>query len=215
MTGSFADEIVEFFLPLFSSWGYLLVFAGVFLESLFFTGWIAPGATALVLGGFYAGQGELNIFLVSSAAVIGAYTGDSVGYLIGLKGGDWVLERYGHSKRLKRGLERTESYFSRYGGVTVLFGRMLSGIDAFIPLSAGLGGMSYRRYLLFDIPGIVIWTGIMVSLGYVFGDNWETIDDIINYLGWGLVGILVLVLAAAYLVNRWRKRRRSGSEAAP
>ncbi|MDY6795290.1 MAG: DedA family protein [Actinomycetota bacterium] len=208
MLASVADRIVEYFLPLFSSWGYLLVFGGVFLESIFLTGWIAPGTTVLLLGSFYAALGELNIFLVAAVAVVGAFLGDNLGYLMSLKGGDWLLERYGHHINLKRGLKKTERYFSRYGGATVLFGRLMSGVDAFIPLAAGIGSMSYKRYISYDIPGIFIWTGIMVSVGYLFGEHWEAIDDFVGYFGWGLLGLLLTIAAIVYLVNRWRGDRQ-------
>ena len=207
MTGSFVETIIDFFMPLFTSWGYLIVFAGAFLESIFITGWLAPGTTVVLLGSFYAAQGALNIFLVGLCACLGAFIGDNVGYLIGVKGGEWLQARYRNSRRLRRGIERTEGYFKRYGGLTVLFGRLVSGVDAFIPVSAGIGGMRYRRYVAFDIPGILFWTGILCVLGYFFGENWEAIDDFVGYIGWAILGVAILVVLAVYLVNRFTARR--------
>ena len=212
MAGSFVDEIVDFFLPLFTTWGYLIVFAGAFLESIFITGWIAPGTAVLLLGSFYAAQGGLNIFLVALFACLGAFAGDNVGYFIGVKGGEWLQTRYRSSRRLRRGIERTQGYFKRYGGATVLFGRLVSGVDAFIPVSAGIGGMRYLRYIAFDIPGIFIWTGILCSLGYFFGDNWETIDDFVGYIGWAVLGVVVLIFLVVYLLKRFAARRRTVEE---
>ena len=207
MAGSFVDSIVEFFLPLFTTWGYLIVFAGTFLESIFLTGWIAPGVAVVLLGSFYAAQGALNIFLVGVFACLGAFAGDSIGYLIGAKGGGWLQARYQKSERLRRGVGRTQDYFDRYGGATVLFGRLISGLDAFLPVSAGIGNMGYRRYIAFDIPGIFILTGVLCTIGYFFGENWESIADFINYIGWGLLGLFVLVVLAFYLFNRRIKHK--------
>jgi len=212
MNSSIADAIVDFFLPVFSTCGYLLVFGGAFFESIFLTGWLAPGTTVVLLAGFYAAQGELNIVLVGICAVLGAFIGDNIGYFMGSVGGERLLDRYGDRKRLSKGLEKTENYFRRYGGATVLFGRLLSGIDAFIPLAAGLGSMRYRRYIAYDVPGILFWVGILCTLGYLFGENWETIGEIINYLGWGLLGLVIAAAAAYYLVKR---RRRGKTVVAP
>ena len=209
MAGSFVDTIIDFFLPLFTSWGYVIVFAGAFLESIFLTGWLAPGTTVVLLGSFYAAQGAMNIFLVGLCACVGAFAGDNLGYFIGLKGGDWLQAKYESSKRLKRGIARTEGYFSRYGGATVLFGRLVSGIDAFIPVSAGVGNMSYPKYIAFDIPGIMVWTSILCVLGFFFGDNWETIDDFIGYFGWGLLALVLLVFIVIFLVKRLRRGKQA------
>ena len=210
MNPSIADTIIEYFMPLFSTWGYLIVFGGAFLESIILIGWVAPGTTVILLGSFYAAQGELNIVLVGIVAVLGAFLGDSMGYVIGWKGGDWILNRYGERRRIKKGLGKTEDYFRRFGGATVLFGRMVSGVDAFIPFAAGVGNMRYRRYIAYDIPGILLWVGILCTLGYLFGDNWEAIDDFISYMGWGLLALLIAIIFVYYLVKR-RKRRKEAA----
>ncbi len=208
MAGSLVDSIVDFFQPLFASWGYLIIFGGVFLESIFLTGWLAPGTTVILLGSFYAAQGALDIFLVGLIAFLGALVGDSTGYGIGVKCGEWLQENYRSNKRLQRGMVRTERYFDRYGEATVLFGRMVSGVDAFIPVSTGVGNMPYLKYMAFDIPGILLWTGILCCLGYLFGDHWEAIDDFVGYIGWGLLALIMLVVSAVYMVKRLLRRRR-------
>ena len=76
MDGSFIDRFLDWVMPLFSSWGYLIVFAGVFLESIFLTGWIAPGTTVILIGSFYAAQGELNVFMLWVTSVVAALLGD-------------------------------------------------------------------------------------------------------------------------------------------
>ena len=195
-------------MPLFSSWGYPIVFAGVFLESIFLTGWIAPGTTVILLGAFFAAQGELNILMLWATSVAAALLGDNVGYFIGRKIGREAVERYDGRPRLRRGMERSQRFFSRHGGVTVLFGRMLSGLDAFIPLTAGLNAMPYRRYMAYDIPAAMIWSGLFSALGYFFGDNWQAIDRFISRLGWGMLGVVAAAVAAFLLVGRHRRGKR-------
>ncbi len=187
--------------------GYLIVFLGVFFESIFLTGWLAPGTAVILLGSFFAAQGYYNVVVVWVVALAGALAGDSAGFGIGLKGGDRLLKRYGDRWGLSRGVDRSEAYFKRYGGVTVIFGRMVSGIDAFIPVTAGLSRMPYSRYMLFDVPGAVLWTGILTALGYFFGDQWERIEGALQKLGLGSLVLLALVVTAAVGVRLCKRRR--------
>ncbi len=207
MQGSLVDRVLDFFMPLFSYWGYAIVFAGVFLESLFLTGWIAPGTTVLLLGGFYAAHGELNPWLVLPTAVVAALLGDLVGFFVGRRMGRDLMRKYRDRPRIMRGMHRGQAYFRRHGGLTVLLGRMVSGVDAFIPVTAGLNRMSLGAYLGFDIPGIVLWSALLTSLGYFFGAHWRTIDRLFDALGWGLLVLLAGIAASWYLVRRRRVRR--------
>jgi membrane-associated protein len=207
LNGSFVDRLLDWLMPLFSNWGYLVVFAGVFLESIFLTGWIAPGTTVILIGSFFAAQGELNIFMLWATSVVAALLGDNVGYFIGRRMGREAVERYERRPKLRVGMERSQHFFARYGGITVLFGRMISGVDAFIPLTAGINGMPHWKYMVYDTPGAMLWSGVFCALGYFFGENWQTIDEVINWLGWGALGILALIVIAAYLINRRRKEK--------
>jgi membrane-associated protein len=209
LNASLIEQVIEVLEPLFSTWGYLIVFGGTFLESIFLTGWIAPGTAVILLGSFYAAQGELDVYAVAAVAAAGAFLGDNVGFLIGRKLGIRVLTRYGHRPRMRRGIEVSERWFQRYGAVTVLMGRMVSGVDAFIPVSAGMGGMPYWKYILFDVPGIMIFSSAVAALGYLFGENWEAIVKIIDWFGWGLLGVVVVIAGLAYIVHRRKAKKQA------
>ncbi|MEW6552793.1 MAG: DedA family protein [Actinomycetota bacterium] len=208
---SVIDRLLDWLMPLFSNWGYPIVFAGVFLESIFLTGWIAPGTTVILIGGFFASQGDLNIYMIWVTSVVAALLGDNVGYFIGRRMGRRVMERYGEKPRPPRGLEASQRFFARYGGVTVLFGRMVSGVDAFIPLTAGTSGMPHWKYMAYDFPGVMLWSGIFCALGYFFGEHWETIDKVIGWLGWGSLAVIAMVVTVFILFRRRsRKREQAG-----
>jgi len=204
LLASFVDQLLDWLMPLFSNWGYLIVFAGVFLESIFLTGWIAPGTTVILIGSFFAAQGELNIWMLWATSVVAALLGDNVGYFIGRRMGREVKERYDKKPRLRSGMQRSQRFFSRYGGITVLFGRMISGVDAFIPVTAGMNGMPHWKYMAYDIPGAMLWSGVFCALGYFFGNNWRTIDRVIDYFGWGMLGLILVAVIVLLLVRRRR-----------
>jgi len=209
--GSVIDRLLDLLMPLFAYWGYLIVFGGVFLESLFLTGWLAPGTTVVLLAGFYAAHGSLNIFLVAATAAVSALLGDLVGFLVGRKLGLEMVERYWRKPRLRKGMERGQRYFERFGGITVLLGRMVSGVDAFIPLTAGLNAMPKWKYLGYDLCGIALWTSLLACLGYFLGANWRTIDRIIEALGWGLLALLALAALSFFLARRLRREKAGAS----
>ncbi len=211
MGGSVIDRLLGLLMPLFSLWGYAIVFIGVLLESLFLTGWVAPGTTVVLLAGFYAAQGQLDIFLVAATAFLAALAGDLVGFRLGRRLGREVAERYGRHARLRRGMQRGQAYFARYGGVTVVFGRMVSGLDAFIPLTAGLNAMPIWKYLGYDLLGVTAWCALFSSLGFFLGTHWRTIDRVINAMGWSLLA--ALALACAFIWARRARGRRAQREA--
>lgn len=212
MTSSVVDQLLDWLMPLFSNWGYLIVFVGVFLESIFLTGWIAPGTTVILIGSFFAAQGELNIYMLWVTSVVAALLGDNVGYFIGRRMGRQVMERYEEKPKQPSGLEMSQRFFARYGGITVLFGRMISGVDAFIPLTAGTSGMPHWKYMAYDVPGVMLWSGLFCALGYFFGENWQTIDKVIGWLGWGALGLIVLAVAAILVFRHRVKKRGQAAE---
>jgi membrane protein DedA with SNARE-associated domain len=212
LTSSVVDQLLDWFMPLFSNWGYLIVFVGVFLESIFLTGWIAPGTTVILIAGFFASQGDLNIWMIWVTSVVAALLGDNVGYFIGRFTGKRVMERYQERPKLPGGLERSQRYFARYGGINVLFGRMISGVDAFIPLTAGTSGMPHWKYMAYDVPAAMLWSGVFCALGYFFGESWQTIDKVISWLGWGALCLIVLVVAAILVFRHRAKKRGQAAE---
>ncbi len=201
------SAIPEWIIELFEVWGYVLVFLGVFLESIFLTGWLAPGTAVILLGGFFSRRGDLNVFVVAGIAVAAALMGDSTGYVIGRKGGEAIVQRYSDRFKIGERAGKARDYFDRYGPVTVLFGRLVSGLDAFVPLTAGISKMPFYKYIAYDIPPVLVWCVGLTALGYFFGQQWETIEKVIDWVGWGVLGIVALAFAGYLLYRRLKKRK--------
>ena len=200
------DRIIEFLRPYLSApWGYVIVGAATFLENSVGAGIIVPGETLVIIGGFYARLGELSLGWVAVAACVGAILGDNVGYLIGRRFGRGFLER--HGRRLfitPERLERADRYYRSHGGKTVFLGRFIPFVRSAGFLLAGVAHMRWRRFLLYDVAGAVVWGIGNAVLGYLIGASYERWKGYLTPVG---LGILVL-LAAFILGTRWWGRRR-------
>jgi membrane protein DedA with SNARE-associated domain len=189
---------------LVETFGYPLLFLAVMAES---SGVPIPGETALITAAVLASQGKLQIELVIAIAAAGAIVGDNIGYLIGHKGGRWLLERPGrfHRQRLQV-LELGEPFFEKHGPKAVFFGRFLLGLRVWASWLAGATRMRWRSFLLWNALGGICWaTGIGLLayfLGHAAGNAIET---------FGIYGLVAVLIAAggAFVAHRRHRRRMS------
>jgi undecaprenyl-diphosphatase len=198
-----ADDLVILLTPYVATYGYILVFLGVFLENSAMLGLVVPGETILIIAAFYAAQGELNIVYIMIVAFVGAVMGDNVGYYIGRRGGHPFIKKYGkyfliHEKRLIA----TERYFEKHGGKTIFIARFTSFLRALAALTAGVCRMEYRLFFWYDLSGAIIWSVVISLLGYFLGDNWPVLSKIIDRIGLGILIAVIAVIAVGVLIRR-------------
>jgi undecaprenyl-diphosphatase len=199
---SLVEKIVNWVEPAFISAGYLIIAAAVLMERSIFVGLLVPGDLILALGGVYAAQRKMDLVAVIIVGILAAIVGESVGFWLGRRWGHRLLLKIPILKRLGGQLADAETYFKRHGGKTVFIGRYATAIGAFVPFTAGMGRMSYRRFLAFDIPAIVIWaTGISI-FGYFFGRNLSFVDKVVSRFGY-----FVVAVALGYFLGRWLWKR--------
>jgi membrane protein DedA with SNARE-associated domain len=150
--------------------GYWVVAVIVALESM---GVPAPGETVLVAAGVYAGTTHgLHIALVVVAAAAGAIGGDNLGYLLGRRFGTIAILRYGHLLRLNsRRMKLGHYLFDRHGGKVVFFGRFVAVLRALAAPLAGITGMAWQRFLLFNALGGVLWSAAYGFGAYALGEH--------------------------------------------
>ncbi|MBM4440578.1 MAG: DedA family protein [Candidatus Rokubacteria bacterium] len=147
--------------------------------------------------------------------VAGTVIGDHVLYLLGIAGGERVLTLYCRwTVGSQRCITDARAYFERWGGFTIVIGRFVTGVRLFASALAGAGGIAYPRFLLFDVVGALVWTGLFVSLGYWLGERaarlLERYGPVILVIGLGIV-----VAGVAVLVYRVIKRRRHSPATMP
>ena len=187
---------------------YTIIALLVFGEAAFFLGFVVPGETAVLLGGFLASQGHLDIVTLIAIVVIGAILGDTVGYEVGRHVGPRVLQLGVFQKREAQ-LHKAQDSLRRRGGPAVLLGRWTAFFRAVMPGLAGLSRMRYRTFLFWNALGGIAW-GITYSLvGYFAGASYE---NVASTIGKGTAVVIAVLVIAGLVVWRVRLRRREQAE---
>jgi undecaprenyl-diphosphatase len=189
-------QLVDRILSLHGGAVLAVVFLAPALEASAFLGVIIPGEIAVLLGGVLAFEHRASLPAVLAAAVAGAIIGDSVGYLVGRRWGRRLLD--GSVGRLVRRehLDRAERYLAERGGPAVFFGRFTAALRALIPGLAGMAGLQYRTFALYNAVGGAIWASGFVLLGYVAGTGWRQVEAVAKRASL----LLLLTLAATALL---------------
>lgn len=195
------DEATRFLIE----YGYLIVFAWVFLNQL---GVPIPSIPCLLAAGALAGAGRLNLALLTGVAVLAALPPDLVWYEIGRRRGMGVLRALCRvSLEPDWCVRRTEGIFARYGARSLLFSKFIPGVETVAPPLAGMFGMRASRFLLFDLLGTALWSVTFLGLGYAFHEQIEAVALFAERLGAWALAILIAALAV-YLVWKAVRRRR-------
>ncbi len=186
-------------------WTYLAVGVLAFAETGAFLGFVAPGETAVIVGGLVAGQGQISLVALIAIVWACAVLGDVTSYELGRQlGRQWLLR---HGQRLKvtdERLRQVERFFERRGGATIIVGRFLGFVRPIAPFIAGASRMPFRRFLPYDVLAAGAWATTFCVLGYVF---WQSIDQLTTYVSRGLFTFATLVVVIAGLVGLVHLRR--------
>lgn len=186
---------------LIATYGYLGVGLGIGIESI---GIPFPGETILVAAAIYAGAGHLSIVGVMLAAALGAIIGDNIGFLVGRYGGFQLLHRFGkYLKIYPRHLKHAEHFFQKHGGKTVFWGRFVSLLRMWAAFLAGANRMDWRRFLLYNAAGGIIWAVFYSLLGYLLGRHLRLLSLILHAIGY--FGFIILFVVIAIVGLAWRR----------
>jgi membrane protein DedA with SNARE-associated domain len=188
-------------------YGYWAVGAALLLEN---AGIPVPGETILLLASFLAySEHELRLPWIIVVATIAATVGDNLGFALGYYGGRPLLLRYQTIFRIKNAtISRGEELFAKYGSVTVFFARFVFGMRIIAGPMAGVLRMSWRKFLVFNFLGAVVWVTVISSAGYLFGRHWDRLEEGLNQFN-VVALIIVLAIAGAW----WWRNRKNGKAA--
>ena len=176
-------------------YGYWSVFIGIAIENM---GIPLPGETITIVGGFLAGSGELNYWLVLASAIAGAVLGDNFGYWIGKFGGWPFLLRFGKFFKIpQQQLEEAKRQFSKNAGRAVFFGRFVTLLRIFAGPMAGIAQMPYPRFFLCNFGGATLWAVVIVTFSFFFG-RLMPLYQLINWLTkLGIIALFAVVILLA------------------
>ncbi len=194
------DETIAKIAMQYGPWLYGLLFVIIFAETGLVVFPFLPGDSILFLSGAVVAAAGLNIHVLVAVLAVAAILGDSVNYAIGRYIGPKVFEKPDSRWFKQEHLRRTQAFYDRYGGVTIIIGRFVPIIRTFAPFLAGVAGMSYRRFLSFNIVGGIVWIGSLVYAGYLFG-NIPWVKDNLTLI---VIGIVVVSLIPA-VHTFWRE----------
>jgi len=185
-------------------YGYLAVFLGIALESL---GIPIPGETITLVGGFLAGSGELDYWLVLGTAGAGAVAGSSIGYWIGRLGGWALLVKAGRIFRIsEEQLTDAKRQFSENAGRAVFFGRFVAFLRILASPMAGIVEMPFPQFMVFNIAGGAVWASVMVTLSFFLG-RLVPLEEVISWAARFAIVALILVVAW-FVVPGWLESRK-------
>ena len=190
-------------------WGYLIIFLVAMLESAAFLGLIIPGESLVLVTGFLAAQGLLDLDVLIVTVGIGAALGDSIGYEMGRWMGRPALLHYGsHFGLTNARVDKADAFFARHGSKAIFLGRFVGFARAIVPFLAGSSKMSYRKFLPYNVLGAALWSSAVVLLGYFLGASWQAAECWIGRASAILGGILLFFLLLVWLY-RWAIRHES------
>ncbi|GII59765.1 hypothetical protein Pth03_81540 [Planotetraspora thailandica] len=186
-------------------WAYVMVGLMACAETAALIGLLVPGEVTLLIGGFLVFTGQANLLIMMVAAGVGAVIGDSISYWIG-----WRLGSRVRDSRLGRRVgedrwDRAQAFLRRRGGWAVFFGRWVGLLRALMPMLAGMGRLPYLRFLVYDVPGGLMWGAGTVAMGYLAGGSYLLVKQVAGRAGL-LVVICLTLLIGAVLGARWVAR---------
>jgi membrane-associated protein len=197
------DELVRDY----GVWVYAVLFLIVFCETGLVITPILPGDSLLFAVGAMCGLGSMNLVVSMLVLLAAAFLGDTVNYWIGAWVGPQVFRKKDSRWLNPKHLERTHEFMERYGAKAVIIARFVPIVRTFVPFVAGVGRMSYARFMLYNLVGGVAWVGLFVPAGYFFG-NMPVVKNNFSLVILAIIVVSMLPGIIEYL--RQRRRSRAG-----
>ena len=180
-------------LATYGIWVYAILFLIIFCETGLVVTPLLPGDSLLFVVGTFVGSGHLDGLWVSSTLIIAAILGDTVNYQVGKYVGGFLVDRKLLIK--PRHIEKTNEFFDKYGGKTIVLARFVPIVRTYAPFVAGLGRYSYVSFLIYNVLGALLWVTLLVGAGVLFG----TIDFVKNNLTAVILLIVFLSIVPALI----------------
>ena len=206
----FLQQAADFFLHLdrhlteitsqYGTWTYLILFLIVFCETGLVVTPFLPGDSLLFAAGAIAGLGGLDVRILAPLFITAAFLGDNVNYLVGSRIGRRAFS--GSIRFIKQEyLERTERFYEKFGGNTVIMARFVPIVRTFAPFVAGISRMRYAKFISYSLVGSLLWVGLFVVGGYFFG-NLPAVKQNFSFVVVAIIAISTLPIAIEFIRHR-------------
>jgi membrane-associated protein len=179
---------------------YAILFAIIFAETGFVVTPFLPGDSLLFAAGAIAAIGDLNIFMIVGILITAAILGDTVNYWIGHFFGDKIIaKKFSFIK--KEHIEKTQKFYKKHGGKTIILARFVPIVRTFAPFVAGIGKMHYGNFITYNVVGGIVWVAIFAFAGYFFG-NLPAVKHNFTVVVFGIIGVSVLPMFIEFIKSR-------------
>jgi membrane-associated protein len=195
------DKYLPVIVQSFGIWAYVIVFLVIFCETGLVVTPILPGDSLLFALGSFAALGALNIELLLILLCIAAIAGDTVNYSIGHFIGPKVFHYEDNRFFKKEYLNKTHKFYEKHGGKTIIIARFMPIIRTFAPFVAGIGAMTYPKFILYNITGGIAWVCAFLLGGYFFGN----IPSVKNNFTVVIIAIVIVSIMPGF-IEYWRRR---------
>src|SRR5689334_1157029 len=197
------DSELGLLLQRFGPWTYVILFLIVFCETGLVVTPFLPGDSLLFASGALWASAGMPVELLGATLVAAALCDDNCNYWIGRGAGNRIARRHGRFLN-RRALERTHEFYDRHGGKTVIIARFVPLVRTFAPFVAGIGRMPYVRFLAFSVGGALLWVGLLVSAGYLFGGI-PAVQEHFSLVVLAIVALSLSPIAIEYAKRRLRR----------
>jgi membrane-associated protein len=199
------EKLIHLLSTLLSGWtGYAALFAIVFSETGLLIGFFLPGDSLLFTVGVVVGAGQLDFVWINVALASAAILGDSTAYWLGRKTGPKIFSRKDSLLFKQEYITRTNAFYARYGGKTIVIARFVPIVRAFAAFVAGVGQMPYLRFLPYSIGGGVAWVLSLTTLGYFLGSV-----DLVRRNFDKVILLIIVISVLPTIIEVWKARRSS------
>jgi membrane-associated protein len=196
------DRHLDQIIKAFGSWTYLLLFLIIFAETGLVVTPFLPGDSLLFVLGAFSALGSLKLFWVLIILISAAIIGDSVNYSLGKLFGQKLLAKGDHRFFKREHVEKTHKFYEKHGGKTIILARFIPIIRTFAPFVAGIGKMSYFKFLVYNVVGGILWVAIFVLAGYFFG-NIPLIKEHFTIV----IFIIIIISFLPVVAEFWKHKR--------
>jgi membrane-associated protein len=181
---------------------YVILFLGAYFETLIGPNFFIYGELIFIPGATLAGAGFLSIWLVAFSLYTGGILGDSTSYFIGAR---WGHKMFREKARFlsHANYQKGKDVFEAYGLKSIFFARMLGPISWLVPFFAGIYKIPYRKFIVYNVPGVIVGIGQFIVIGYFFGNQYKHILSIVQQYGAILFALIVALVVIYYLIRNY------------